>query len=195
MTGWNPQHGYDAGPPPPGLPPQAPPTVRYQYLPAGYIAPPPSFFLAPYPAPPVFYPTAAAPQLPVNIPSINIQTHHLLPGYNYIFPQEHCKIHVLQTPSPPWQQQPGTATPQHLKLVVPTSTTVKELMRNLGCDNPEPKKNRLFEVSEGGNGKWYKGIGIAVCIPFSFLCYLSSLVLAWETGQKSSSAGNIANFH
>jgi len=42
---------------------------------------------------------------------------------------------------------------------------VKELMQKLSCTNPEPKKNKLYEIVELGNGKWSKGLVISVCIP------------------------------
>lgn len=33
-------------------------------------------------------------------------------------------------------------------------------MQQLGCDNPEAKKNVLHEINEGGNGIWKKGLMI-----------------------------------
>lgn len=49
-----------------------------------------------------------------------------------------------------------------MKVLVPVNTTIKELMQNLGANNPEAKKNRLFEVAEAGNGRWLKGMEIGV---------------------------------
>lgn len=45
---------------------------------------------------------------------------------------------------------------------MPVTTTIKELMMNLGCNNSEAKKNRLFELVESGAGKWLKGMEIGV---------------------------------
>lgn len=33
-------------------------------------------------------------------------------------------------------------------------------MRSLGCDNPDPKKNVLYEITQAGNGSWKKGMVI-----------------------------------
>ncbi|OAA65383.1 hypothetical protein SPI_02170 [Niveomyces insectorum RCEF 264] len=83
------------------------------------------------------------------------------PGYNYFFPAEHTKIHVLKTGStPPWQL-PANFTLQFHACHVPVNTTVAELMRGFGARNPNPKKNVITEVCNGGGGKWYKGITVA----------------------------------
>jgi len=34
-------------------------------------------------------------------------------------------------------------------------------MQQLGCDNPEAKKNILYEINEGGNGIWKRGLMIS----------------------------------
>ena len=87
------------------------------------------------------------------------------PGYDYAFPREHTKIHVFITKEKPWQN----VTPlwnwdasKHVKLLVPSNTTVKELMQNLGATNEDAKKNVLHELTEQGNGKWVKGLTITV---------------------------------
>ncbi len=80
------------------------------------------------------------------------------PGYNYFFPAEHTKIHVLKTGStPPWQLPPNFAIQFHA-CHVPVNTTVAELMKGFGAKNSVPKKNVITEVCPGGGGKWYKGI-------------------------------------
>ncbi|CAK7241924.1 MAG: hypothetical protein STHCBS139747_003397 [Sporothrix thermara] len=80
------------------------------------------------------------------------------PGYNYFFPAEHTKIHVLKTGStPPWQLPPNFAIQFHA-IHVPVNTTVEELLKGFGAKNPLPKKNVITEVCPGGGGKWYKGI-------------------------------------
>lgn len=99
-------------------------------------------------------------------PGLHLRNHTggvgLPPGYDYAFPLEHTKIHVFKTgPTPPWRQTlwSGDAT-NHVKLLVPCTTTVKELMQNLGCTNSDASKNKLHEIQEAGNGRWVKGITI-----------------------------------
>ncbi|KAK1767391.1 hypothetical protein QBC33DRAFT_538201 [Phialemonium atrogriseum] len=80
------------------------------------------------------------------------------PGYNYFFPAEHTKLHVLRSPdSPPWQLPAHTSIPFYA-VHAPVSTTLAELLEGLGATNRVPKKNRVAEVVQGGNGKWYKGV-------------------------------------
>lgn len=83
----------------------------------------------------------------------------LEPGYNYIFPDEHIFVHVLKTSCPPWLLE-GTEQIEYQAHKVPTCVTVGTMMAQFGCDNVEKKKNVLYEVTQGGNGKWYKGISI-----------------------------------
>jgi hypothetical protein len=96
-------------------------------------------------------------------PGINIKNATggigLEPGYNYIFPDEHCKVHVLKCATPPWQLE-GTEQVQFNAHVVPTCVTIKTLMQQFGCDNAEPAKNVMHEVVQGGNGKWYRGVTV-----------------------------------
>ena len=76
-----------------------------------------------------------------------------------MFPKEHCRFHVFTVKSPPWQISVNKNDPtSHLKLMVPTNITVKELMQQLGCNNEDPKKNVLHEITEQGNGRWCKGL-------------------------------------
>lgn len=83
------------------------------------------------------------------------------PGYNYFFPAEHTKIHVLKTnPTPPWQLPNNFLVSFHAAHV-PVNTTVAELMKGFGAKNPLPKKNIITEVCPGGGGKWYKGIEVS----------------------------------
>lgn len=44
--------------------------------------------------------------------------------------------------------------------MVPVNTSVGELMKRLGCDNKDAKKNVVHEVVEKGNGLWNKGLTI-----------------------------------
>lgn len=84
------------------------------------------------------------------------------PGYYYLYPQEHCKIHVFKTKEKPWQittYKEDNAS--HVKLVVPVNMTVKELMQNLGLANDQAKMNIVYECTEKGNGRWASGLKIA----------------------------------
>jgi len=96
-------------------------------------------------------------------PGINVKNSTggigLEPGYNYIFPDEHCKIHVLKCATPPWQLE-GTEQVPFNAHMVPTCVTIKTLMQQFGCDNAEPVKNVMHEVVQGGNGKWYRGVTV-----------------------------------
>ncbi|OBT49091.1 hypothetical protein VE00_00113 [Pseudogymnoascus sp. WSF 3629] len=104
--------------------------------------------------------------LPVDdggIPGVNIKNSTegigLEPGYNYIFPKEHCKIHAIKSATPPWQNE-GDETFNYTAHVVPTCVTLKTLLQQFGCDNADPGKNVLHEVVPGGGGKWYRGLTI-----------------------------------
>lgn len=83
------------------------------------------------------------------------------PGYNYFFPSEHTKIHVFQTgATPPWSLPPSSraaaAVPFHA-VHVPVSTTLGDLLRGFGATHADPRRNRVFEVHQGGGGRWYRG--------------------------------------
>ena len=183
-SGFNTFHGFDNGPAPPGFGPVQP--VGVPQYPAFYGAPAPpglGWPAAPlqypgFPQQPMFmppfggfgtagmtYPTVA-PFTDHGFPGIHLRNHTggvgLPPGYDYAFPQEHCKIHVFKTKEKPWQttmfKEDNTT---HVKLFVPTGTTVKELMQNLGCTNEDAKKNIMYEVVESGNGQWKVGAKFA----------------------------------
>lgn len=80
------------------------------------------------------------------------------PGYNYFFPQEHTKVHVLKSgATPPWQVPPNFTIPFHA-CHVPTSTTVGNLLKGFGANNSRAKFNTVTEVVQGGNGRWYRGL-------------------------------------
>lgn len=78
------------------------------------------------------------------------------PGYNYFFPAQHTKVHVFKSEVPPWQLDANAQIP-FIASHVPTSTKLGDLLKGFGCTNPNPKKNKCFEIYSGGNGKWYKG--------------------------------------
>ncbi|CAK7274989.1 hypothetical protein SEPCBS119000_006455 [Sporothrix epigloea] len=80
------------------------------------------------------------------------------PGYNYFFPAEHTKMHVLKTGStPPWQL-PQNATTQFYAIHVSVNTTIGELLKGFGATNSVPGRNVITEIYPAGGGKWYKGI-------------------------------------
>ncbi|KAK7923786.1 hypothetical protein PG985_007857 [Apiospora marii] len=79
------------------------------------------------------------------------------PGYNYYFPQQHTKLHVIKSKEPPWRLAAGMS--MHFGAYhVPTNTTLGDIMKGFGATNAESKKNRITEVNPGGNGNWYKGM-------------------------------------
>jgi len=81
------------------------------------------------------------------------------PGYDYIWPLEHTKIHVFKTKTKPWQSSFLSDDAQtYAKFFVPVTMTTKELMQNLGCCNDKAGNNILYECVEKGNGKWASGM-------------------------------------
>ncbi|KAI1097884.1 hypothetical protein F4804DRAFT_146546 [Jackrogersella minutella] len=79
------------------------------------------------------------------------------PGYNYFFPPEHTKLHVIKSSIAPWRLPEGMS--MHFGAYhVPVNTTLAELLVGFGATNPCPKKNKITEIIQGGNGKWYRGI-------------------------------------
>ena len=155
----NPTFGRDNGPPPPGA---AQPAGMPIIMPGG--GQPVYYQQAPY-AQPLVQPapygshTIAQPGMnPVRGP----QTYHTVdpsmpaanmsnstggvgcePGYNYFFPQEHTKIHVLKSGgTPPWHLPPFQVIPFHAAHV-PVTVTVAELLKGFGATNPTAKKNKI----------------------------------------------------
>ncbi|KAK8875309.1 hypothetical protein PGQ11_005823 [Apiospora arundinis] len=79
------------------------------------------------------------------------------PGYNYYFPAQHTKIHVIKSRDPPWRLAAGMS--MHFGAYhVPCNTTLGDIMKGFGATNADAKKNRITEVNPGGNGGWYKGV-------------------------------------
>lgn len=173
----NPTFGRDNGPPPPGAAQPAGVPIIMPGQPMYYQQ-------APYAQPlvqpaPLGYHTVGAPVMnPAGIiggrgpqtypavdpsmPAANMSNSTggvgCEPGYNYFFPQEHTKIHVLKSGStPPWQLPGGYTVPFHAAHV-PVNTTLRELMKGFGAVNPIPSKNIIVECTVGGGGKWYKGV-------------------------------------
>ncbi|OTB10872.1 hypothetical protein K445DRAFT_370794 [Daldinia sp. EC12] len=79
------------------------------------------------------------------------------PGYNYFFPPEHTKLHVVKSSTAPWRLPEGMSM-NFGAYHVPVNTTLAELLVGFGALNPCPKKNKVTEVIQGGNGKWYRGV-------------------------------------
>ena len=82
------------------------------------------------------------------------------PGYNYFFPAEHTKVHVYRSAEPPWQCPANTEFDFHATHV-PCTTTLKEILKGFGATNAVAKKNKCFEITQAGNGKWYKGLSFS----------------------------------
>lgn len=178
--GFNTVHGFDQGPPPPGYPGGFPggihgfPSPSYPPPPYGWPQQQQQPF---YPTPQPFYPPyggfgmggqtwpAVPPMGDSGFPGIHLRNDTggvgLPPGYDYAFPTEHTKIHVFKTKEKPWQIQIYKENnAAYSRLFVPSNTTVKELMQNLGCTNSDAGKNILYEITEKGNGHWASGLRI-----------------------------------
>ncbi|CCE27159.1 hypothetical protein E4U22_000831 [Claviceps purpurea] len=82
------------------------------------------------------------------------------PGYTLFFAAEHTKVHIFSTNTPPWQL-PASARLPFKAAHIPCNTTLAELLKGFGCTNPNPKKNRVFEIQSAGGGKWYKGLEVS----------------------------------
>ncbi|KAI4863309.1 hypothetical protein F4820DRAFT_427591 [Hypoxylon rubiginosum] len=79
------------------------------------------------------------------------------PGYNYFFSPKHTKLHVIKSPIAPWRLGEGMSM-NFGAYHVPLHITLAELLVGFGARNPLPKKNRVTEIIQGGNGKWYRGV-------------------------------------
>jgi hypothetical protein len=186
--GWNPIAGWDAGGLPPvsqtpggyalpgmaGMPMQFHPGMAHPqaygtyYGASGHPAHFPSVTaslggpvpLPVFPSQPARYPNPH-PVVNPDCPALNLQNSTggagCEPGYNYYFPAEHTKIHVIKSREAPWRVAQGTGM-SYGAYHVPVNTTIGELMKGFGATNASPKKNRVTEVYQGGEGKWYKGL-------------------------------------
>lgn len=79
------------------------------------------------------------------------------PGYNYFFSAAHTKLHVFKTTTPPWQLPAQASIPFHA-CHVPVTVTCAEILRGFGATSDKAKNNKCYEITQGGNGKWYKGL-------------------------------------
>ncbi|KAK3320328.1 hypothetical protein B0T19DRAFT_488445 [Cercophora scortea] len=107
-------------------------------------------------------PPQAYPRVDPTMPAVNMNNSTggvgCEPGYNYFFPPEHTKIHVLKCGAkPPWEHRPNSVFEFHA-CHVPVNTTVAELMVGFGATNPDKKRNIITEVVQGGGGRWYRGV-------------------------------------
>lgn len=126
----------------PGYPPGAPQPTSW---PVGGTAPPA--------LPPIMDTSLPAANMTNSTGGVGCES-----GYNYFFASEHTKIHVFKTgDTPPWLLPPNFVMPFHA-VHVPVNTTVGDLLKGFGACNPDGSKNRVFEVHQGGAGKWYKGM-------------------------------------
>ncbi|KAI1839512.1 hypothetical protein JX266_014278 [Neoarthrinium moseri] len=103
----------------------------------------------------------AHPVVSPECPAINLQNSTggvgCEPGYNYYFPADHTKVHVIKSREPPWRLAAGMDL-QFVAFHVPCNTTLGDLMKGFGATNSVTKKNKITEVTEGGNNRWYKGV-------------------------------------
>lgn len=177
--GWNPRSGYDAGnanggPPLNGIPGfnGIPVSAPGYPNPANAIPVPPFAQQAPvYTMSPHGYQQLAPGMIPQQHTSNVLVTPDSAgnnfqnstggvgcePGYNYYFPAQHTKIHVIKSKEPPWRLAPGMSMwfgAYH----VPCNLTLGDMMKGFGATNADAKKNRITEVNPGGGGKWYKGV-------------------------------------
>lgn len=94
-------------------------------------------------------------------PAMNVRNEFggigLPPNTQYFFHDEHCLIIQLDITEPPWRNQHIGPMPT-LRHYVPCNTNVKALMKHMGCNNPDDKKNVLYECVQAGDGNWYKGV-------------------------------------
>ncbi|CEJ94776.1 hypothetical protein VHEMI10288 [[Torrubiella] hemipterigena] len=140
-----------------GYPPQMQAGTRGYYT-QHTVACQPNGVGAPYPRQPQPYPVID-PSMPAAHMTNSTGGVGCEPGYNYFFPAEHTKAHIFKTNIPPWQLPPTAQIP--FKAVhIPCNTTMKDLLKGFGCTNPVEKKNKCFEITTTGNGKWYKGLEI-----------------------------------
>jgi hypothetical protein len=125
--GYNTFHGFDSGPPPPSFNPQQgagqpqypmwpttqPVAQQWPAAPAPYLyyPPAPAFSAIQYPTPPwqeFGNGSGGQPNYP-DIPGVKLKNHlggeGLPPGYDYLFPQKHARIHVFKTKERPWQMR------------------------------------------------------------------------------------------
>ncbi|KAI9745877.1 MAG: hypothetical protein M1818_000558 [Claussenomyces sp. TS43310] len=131
---------------PVGLPAMPPPPAEPAYggLPPAYPQP--------VPAPPPNDGGRPGMHVPNHLGGVGVP-----PGYSYLAPTENCAVHILGGDVPPWESQnPRVLEP----FIVPTNTTIKDLMKGFGCDNLNPIKNVLTEVTQAGNGVWKRGLEI-----------------------------------
>ncbi|KAI1321517.1 hypothetical protein F5Y16DRAFT_416852 [Xylariaceae sp. FL0255] len=99
------------------------------------------------------------PRVSLNVPALNLVNSYggagCEPGYNYLFHAECTKIHVFQCKEPPWRT--AGMNSRFGKFQVPTNVTLSELFLAFGACNPIAKNNKITEIIEGGNARWYTG--------------------------------------
>lgn len=93
------------------------------------------------------------------IPGINLKNSSggvgAEPGYDYLYPTEHTKVHVLFSKEPPWHNDGR----YHMRTFhVPCNISTKEMMQQFGCDNEDKEKNAVIELAKGSDGRWFKGL-------------------------------------
>ncbi|KAI1821166.1 hypothetical protein F4861DRAFT_542213 [Xylaria intraflava] len=157
--GWNPRFGWDGQCGPPVNPPSGPYGYQGAYNLPAYTSPQYSSYYGANSMPGYRLPQPH-PRVSTDVPGMNMVNSTggagCEPGYNYIFHDEHTKIHIFKTSEPPWRAP--RMNYDFAKFQVPTNTTLAELFVRFGAVNPNPGLNRVTEVIEGGGGKWYRGM-------------------------------------
>ncbi|KAK9769480.1 hypothetical protein SCAR479_13841 [Seiridium cardinale] len=129
------------------------------------------------------YPTAH-PVVSSECPALNLQNSTggmgCEPGYNYYFPAEHTKIHVLKSRDPPWRLAHATDL-TFAAYHVPVQITLGDLMKGFGATNPTAKKNKITEITQGGSGQWYKGVTFSADDEDSMMMCLKDL--GWDSSR------------
>lgn len=181
--GYNPIHGYDMGAAPPTafstygshasvqtgqFTLRGWPSIAPRIIPPYYLSPIPGAVLNFFSFPglgaggsaEITHPMPPSMTLSSQLPSTNLGSSQgsmgLEAGYNYFFSEKNTKLNILLCKTAPWNMPYRAKIPFHL-VQVPTNTTIAELLKGLGATGPDKKKNKVFEIQEGGNGKWYKG--------------------------------------
>lgn len=141
------------------------------YNPTSVVAPPPPGFsyLTGYPAPLIAY---APPPPPAPAPAPDPAPTFEPPGARlnggafvhegraYLFPAEHTIIHFFHAGDRPFENPQPAGAPPFMALHVATTSTVADLMRQLGVPQDVDGAGDRFGVTECievGDGSWTKG--------------------------------------
>ncbi|KAK5662378.1 hypothetical protein OQA88_8288 [Cercophora sp. LCS_1] len=162
MAGYNPRYGFDQGQSPFAQHTVYPLQITYPAAaaPQAQIMILPAQVMAPTPQPQTLLQLASQPpataQPAVTIPGAALRNstggNGLEPGYVYLYPDQHVRVHLIITNSEPWVS--GTQT-DYVRLYVGANMKISELKEAAGVGD-----GTLVEVMEGGEGRWYKGMEV-----------------------------------